>query len=58
VNWLGVLLLFKHGQVINDLGLEHLKIYAANCFGLDKLSYNKRLKWTNENLDKIISGPE
>lgn len=32
------LLLFKHGQVLNDSGLEHLKIYTANCFGLDKLS--------------------
>lgn len=52
------LLLFKHGQVLNDLGLEHLKVYTANCYGLDKLSYNKRLKWTNDNLDKIISGPE
>lgn len=51
------LLLFKRGQLITEKGLEHLKIYTANCFGLDKLSYNQRLEWTENNLEKIISLP-
>lgn len=51
------LLMFKEGQVLTGKGLENLKIYTANCYGLDKLSYNQRLEWTNNNLDKIISVP-
>jgi DNA-directed RNA polymerase len=35
--------MFKNGEILNQEGLESLKIYTANCFGLDKLSYNKRL---------------
>jgi DNA-dependent RNA polymerase len=51
------LLLFKNGQILTDRGLEHLKIYTANCYGLDKLAYNKRLEWTNNNWNKILSVP-
>ena len=35
------LIMFKDGQVLNDKELENLKIYTANCFGLDKLSYKE-----------------
>jgi DNA-directed RNA polymerase len=38
------LIMFKHGDVLNTNGLEALKIYTANNYGLDKLSYNKRLE--------------
>lgn len=51
------LLMFKNDHILNDRGLEHLKIYSANCYGLDKLSYNKRLEWTNNNLNIILSVP-
>nr|QWO71409.1 RNA polymerase [Termitomyces sp. T123] len=52
------LILFKHGKILNERGLEHLKIFTANCYGLDKLSYNKRLDWTNNNWSKILSVPD
>jgi hypothetical protein len=49
------LILFKDGVKLNEGGLEALQIYTANCFGRDKLSYNKRLDWVKDNLDKIIN---
>jgi hypothetical protein len=47
------LVLFRDGQILNKSGLESLKIYTANCFGKDKLPYNKRLTWVDENIDNI-----
>lgn len=44
---------FKDGIVLNDEGLNNLKVYAANCFGLDKLSWVKRLDWAEENIENI-----
>jgi hypothetical protein len=52
------MLLFKKGSVLNSQGLEKLKIYTANCYGLNKLAYKDRLKWTNDNIEKIISVPK
>lgn len=49
------LIMFKNGERLNDLGVESLKVYIANCYGLKKLSYNNRLAWCNENLDKIVN---
>jgi len=49
------ILYFANGVKLNEKGLESLKIYTANCFGLDKKSYNFRLNWVNENLDKILN---
>jgi DNA-directed RNA polymerase len=48
------LLLFKDGSVLNDKGFETLKVYTANCYGLDKDSIINRLNWTNDNINKII----
>jgi DNA-dependent RNA polymerase len=52
------LLKFKSGAVLTTEGLEALKAYTANCYGLGKKSYNDRLKWTEDNLDKILSVPD
>lgn len=51
------LLVFGGGQKLNANGLENLKVYTANCYGLDKKSYNDRLKWVNDNLSIITSVP-
>jgi DNA-directed RNA polymerase len=37
------LIMFKNGVVLNNEGIESLKIYLANCFGVNKLSINNRL---------------
>jgi DNA-directed RNA polymerase len=49
------LIIFKKGEVLKDKGLEALKIYTANCFGLDKKSIKQRLEWIAANLEKIIN---
>jgi hypothetical protein len=49
------LILFREGQILNKSGLESLKIYTANCFGKDKLTYNNRLTWVDENIDSITN---
>jgi len=28
--------MFKNGERLNDLGVESLKVYIANCYGLKK----------------------
>ena len=52
------LLLFSKGEKIkkNDMqALDYLKLYGANCFGLDKKSVVERLAWIDSNIDKIIN---
>lgn len=49
------LIQFKDGCTLNDEGLKNLKIYTANCFGLDKNSIMDRLKWVDDNFNKIIN---
>ena len=48
------LISFSNGQKLNDLGVKALKIYIANCYGLDKKSYNFRLNWIEDNLNRIL----
>src|ERR1700726_3861016 len=38
------LIMFKNGVILNEKGFESLQIYLANCFGLNKLSINDRIK--------------
>jgi hypothetical protein len=49
------LIMFKTGVILNERGLDSLKIYTANCYGKNKLSYNKRLEWVNLHIKEIIS---
>jgi DNA-dependent RNA polymerase len=48
------LLYFKNGNILNNKGYKSLQIYTANCFGLNKLSNNYKIKWVNDNINKII----
>lgn len=43
------------GQILNAEGLIALKIYIANCFGLNKISYYARLEWVENNMKSILS---
>lgn len=52
------LLQFSKGVLVfidDKLSIYYLKIYGANCFGLNKLSFNDRLKWVDENINKILN---
>nr|QBM31616.1 hypothetical protein [Arthrobotrys musiformis] len=48
------LLLFKKGFVLNESGLKSLKLYIASCYGYDKISNIDKIKWVDDNIDKII----
>jgi len=49
------LLHFSEGDVILDKqARDWLAIHGANCFGIDKVSYEERLKWVQENEQLII----
>lgn len=39
----------------NFEGIEYLKIYGANCFGLDKESHTSRIKWIHDNKSNILN---
>ena len=50
------LLLFKKGDKIiknDETAINYFKIYGANCFGLDKKSFNERVKWVDNNVKNI-----
>ena len=49
------LLLFAEGKKLSQGGLRWLKIYTANCYGIDKVSFDDRVKWVDENIDRIKS---
>lgn len=50
------LFLFKEGEPIGEEGIAWLKVHLANCgdFGkVSKKSYEERIKWVDENLERI-----
>jgi len=50
------LLLFSKPDKVKKtdiISINYLKIFWANCFGLDKLSFNDRIKWIEDNLENI-----
>lgn len=49
------LIMFKDGVILNEKGIESLKIFLANCYGLNKLSLNERIQWTIDNQDNIMN---
>lgn len=53
------LLLFSKGMPIDsDEQADWLAIHGANCFGVDKVSYEKRIKWVDDHADQIIASAE
>lgn len=49
----GVLRLAK-GKGLGERGAHWLKVHLANLFGVDKVSFEDRVKWTEENHDKLL----
>lgn len=39
-------------------GVRWLKIHIANCFGVDKVSFDERLKWFSDNEKNILASAE
>lgn len=52
------LLEFAEGHVPDERGIYWLKIAVANAAGHDKLSYDDRIKWVDENIKEINEAAE
>lgn len=54
------LLRFKNGVRLGDDGVKWLAIQGANCFGVDKVSYEDRVKWVHESkvyIQQVVDDP-
>ncbi|CRH00123.1 DNA-directed RNA polymerase, putative [Plasmodium relictum] len=47
------LIVFYDEKEIGEKGLFWLKVHLANNFGKDKLNFEKRIQWVDENIEKI-----
>jgi DNA-directed RNA polymerase len=48
------LLRFERALPLGKGGLRWLKIHAANCAGVDKVSIDERLAWVDENIERVL----
>jgi DNA-directed RNA polymerase len=48
------LLKFAEGKPLGSTGLRWMYIHTANCFGIDKVSFDDRVKWTEDHLDALL----
>lgn len=48
------LLRFADGKRLGSSGAWWLKVHIANCFGVDKVSLEERVKWTEEHTDLLL----
>lgn len=44
---------YADGRQRTALGDRYLRIHAANCFGIDKVSFDERVKWVDDHLTDI-----
>lgn len=49
------LLEFAEGKPLGETGAMWLQIHLANCYGVDKVSYDDRIMWTLMNEEMILS---
>lgn len=48
------LLEFASGKPLGDRGLSWLKVHVANLFGVDKVAFDERVRWVEDNLDDLL----
>jgi DNA-directed RNA polymerase len=54
VGYVKSILEFAEGKKLDDTGLYWLKVHIANVYGKDKLPFDERVKWTEENRQNIL----
>lgn len=54
-DWQRSLLKFADGKPVDDDGMMWLMIHGANMWGLDKVAYNKRIDFIEQNLKAILA---
>ena len=48
------LLEFAEGKPLGERGLYWIKVHVANLFGVDKVSFEDRVKWVNEHMAELM----
>jgi len=48
------LLCFSKKLPLENSGLFWLKVHGANCYGVDKVSFDERIKWVDKNVEQIV----
>lgn len=49
---------FGRGKALGKRGAYWLKVHIANCFGFDKMGFDKRAAWTEEHWEQLVAGLE
>ncbi|UZT50225.1 DNA-directed RNA polymerase [Enterobacter phage 02_vB_Eclo_IJM] len=49
------LLTLAVGKPIGAEGFKWLKVHGANCAGVDKVTFEERIKWVEDNHDNILA---
>lgn len=49
------LLRFKNSEKLGVRGLYWLSVHGANCYGVDKVSFDDRVQWVKDNLNMFLS---
>lgn len=52
------LLRFSDAKPIGEKGIYWLKVHGANTYGVDKVSFDERVKWVEEHHDQIVRTAE
>jgi len=66
VNWLSpqsddsgkALLKFADGKPLGERGAYWLAVHGANCFGVDKVSFEERVAWVRDHESEILDSAE
>lgn len=53
-DWQRSLLTFANGKPVDDNAMSWLAIHGANCWGLDKVSFEERIKFIEDNHNLIL----
>ena len=54
IHYVKAMLEFGEGKYLDTNGVHWLKIHTANVYGMDKLPYNERIEWFDNNYDMIV----
>lgn len=49
------LLVFNKGKALGEAGVPWFLIHGANTYGIDKVSFDDRIKWVNDQTDRILA---
>ena len=54
-SYIKAMLEFADGEYLTDDGYYWLKVHTANTYGLDKLPFEERVQWFDDNYSKIVT---